>query len=47
MIAAAGPTSTTTSSSAAAGIAEGYSPHYQGIYIRTPSGIQTQLFDYI
>ncbi len=32
---------------APAGIAAGYSPRYQGIYIRTPSGIQTQLFDYI
>jgi FG-GAP-like repeat len=24
-----------------------YSPNYQGIYIKTPSGVQTRLFDYI
>jgi hypothetical protein len=36
-----------SSSSSSSAIAEWYSPHYQGIYIRTPSGIQTQLFDYI
>jgi hypothetical protein len=28
-------------------MASGYSPNYQGIYIRTPSGVQTRLFDYI
>jgi hypothetical protein len=39
--------SASTSPASTAGIAEGYTPHYQGIYIRTPSGIQTQLFDYI
>ncbi len=28
-------------------MASGYSPNYQGIYIRTTSGVQTRLFDYI
>ena len=28
-------------------LVSGYSPNYQGIYIRTPSGVQTRLFDYI
>ncbi len=28
-------------------LASGYAPNYQGIYIRTPSGVQTRLFDYI
>ncbi|MBC7503535.1 VCBS repeat-containing protein [Candidatus Gracilibacteria bacterium] len=28
-------------------ISAGYSANYQGIYIRTPSGLQTRLFDYI
>ena len=30
-----------------ASLASGYSPNLQGIYILTPSGIQTRLFDYI
>ena len=29
-----------------ASLASGYSPKYQGIYIRTTSGVQTRLFDY-
>lgn len=37
---------TTGGSVGSADVAEGYSPNYQGIYIRTPSGVQTQLFDY-
>lgn len=42
MIAANTPSSSTTNN-----ITAGYSPNYQGIYIRTPiSGTQTQLFDY-
>ena len=38
-------TSTPPSSSPA--LAGGYTPNLQGIYILTPSGIQTRLFDYI
>lgn len=39
--------SAATSGSPSTGIPEGYSPNYHGIYIHTPSGVQTQLFDYI
>ena len=46
MVAEIAPTSTTSPSSSM-GVASGYSPNYQGIYIRTPSGVQTRLFDYI
>lgn len=28
-------------------LADGYAPNYQGIYVLTPSGTQTRLFDYI
>ena len=28
-------------------LADGYAPRYQGIYVMTPSGTQTRLFDYI
>jgi hypothetical protein len=33
-------------SSSPASLASGYSPHYQGVYIRTTRGVQTRLFDY-
>lgn len=46
MVAEISPTST-ASPSASASMASGYSPNYQGIYIRTTSGVQTRLFDYI
>ena len=44
MLADVGSVTTNSSSDT---LARGYSPNYQGIYIRTPSGIQTRLFDYI
>lgn len=36
----------TSSSSSSSQIAAGYSPSFEGIYILTPSGAQTRLFDY-
>ena len=46
MVAEITPSSPSPAASSA-GIASGYSPNYQGIYIRTTSGVQTRLFDYI
>jgi hypothetical protein len=40
-------TTSPSASSSPASLASGYSPHYQGIYIRTTSGVQTRLFDYM
>ncbi len=37
---------TSSFSSATEPVTSGYTPNYQGIYVRTPSGIQTRLFDY-
>lgn len=38
---------TSSSSSSVSSIASGYSPQYRGIYILTPSGVQTHLMDYV
>ncbi len=39
--------SNSVSSVSSTSIPSGYAPNLQGIYILTPSGIQTRLFDYI
>lgn len=39
-------TGVTSSATSSASVPDGYAPSFEGIYILTPSGIQTRLFDY-